>query len=187
MSFPSPPQCLVASSRRCAARLLMVTVELPFLAFHLFGPQQLLCTPGSVTRSACLLLTVTFGDPAFAGPTHVCGQHGLPCESLGILASSPTRPCFCKPMEKFLSRLHSLYALERPALPCRGGIKLGGSPQPHLVLSRVESSVRGRRWSSSAASSRIQAAERVRFSASRAKNACARASSCARRWRTPRS
>lgn len=38
--FPTPPQCLTMSLRRWAALLLMNTVLLPILAFHLFGPQQ---------------------------------------------------------------------------------------------------------------------------------------------------
>jgi hypothetical protein len=74
---------------------MIVTVELPLLAFHVFGPQHVECVPGSVTRNACLLFTDTVGEPLFAGPWHVCAQHGLPCESFGILALSPTRPWGC--------------------------------------------------------------------------------------------
>src|ERR1700733_14570737 len=81
------------SPLRWAGSPSISTVEEPIFASHVFGPQQAVWMPRSLTRSAGWPSTTTVGEPVMAGPTAGWGQAGQPCASAGGFARSPRRPC----------------------------------------------------------------------------------------------
>src|SRR5262249_55190596 len=94
MSLFIPPHDWPMSFTRQAALPLMLTNGAPFVAVHMFMPQQTAWIPLSWMRSAGIPLMKTSGEPMMAGPTAVWGQAGQQWASPGpwTRARSPSLP-----------------------------------------------------------------------------------------------